>query len=33
VDTTRDATVSADINVVDVSTVSTETKKKGWWSR
>ena len=32
-DTTRDATVSADINVVDVSTVSTETKKKGWWSR
>jgi len=32
-ETTREAAVSADIQVVDVSTVSTETKKKGWWSR
>jgi ribonuclease E len=32
-DTPRVAEVSADINVVDVSTVSTEKKKKGWWSR
>ncbi len=32
-DTAREAAVSADINVVDISTVNTETKKKGWWSR
>lgn len=32
-DAPRDAEVSADINVVDVSTVSAEKKKKGWWSR